>query len=716
MEKSNLALVWEKFHKTRVVPLFDRFPGYYRAEVVETNDPLQWHRIRFKCPEIHDHDLQAKDCPWADTSPALGGKNAGSWTSPMIGDIVWITWEKNHPYGPIWVGFAMGTRRKRYPLEAIYIESPLAVKEDETADEKPNDYLPDYLAMDRRPMSLGWRDRYGNSEFCSSVGFFPIEHKSAPAELGYDAVSMSQFKAGQGQPQVNMPDRKYAVKISKYGHYQIHSDVGYYWQKNDKGNEGEFKGDADKDRDFEIKRYKYLTRLLNEDKPNSADRDQRRYEIRTRAGHKFEMRDVGYAQKGGGLNVCTPVTDAKSRQDEYDTPRVLSKWAKTDERWIKWRSKGGHIIQAMDMGFHPEEDKFYMRKLIDETGPDVDEEMASDWVHRDARQIRILTRWGSKFVLDDRGTDGRDAEGQEKPRGNGWLLKTRRSWQDGGGSPRGFSFDANDKDELDTSRWVSPKSKVVELNDRKDYVMVCTDTKTEISEPWKKLKENEFPLKIAMTEDPEQDTYHLKLDKHNGYLRLKTAAGHDNGRRPDPEGLEAAQVGLNQGLEARDGRCSTGGPWVEIVDQKHRGIWFVEQEKMGIWRAKQGADGYIFIHDGKNQIVIRNNMGGKLQIFCQQDVEIISQQNIALKANGKISFKAGQEIDFEVAGSSHAKLTSGAWKQDVEDLAPSHPIGSESCNVLDPQPLTQEKKEPDDRAVVCNEAPAVPLKVIRICS
>ena len=80
-------------------------------------------------------------------------------------------------------------------------------------------------------------------------------------------------------------------------------------------------GDADNDRDFEIKRYKYNLRLLNEDKPNSVDRDQRRYEVRTRAGHKFEMRDVGWAQANGGLSVCEPIKDCKSRQDEYDEPR-----------------------------------------------------------------------------------------------------------------------------------------------------------------------------------------------------------------------------------------------------------------------------------------------------------------------------------------------------------------------------------------------------------
>jgi hypothetical protein len=724
----NLSRVWDKFNKFRVVDLFNRFPGWYRALVVETNDPLQWHRIRFKCPELHDFDLKAEDCPWADRAPWLGGKNTGSWVHPCIGDIIWVTWEKNHPYGPIWVGFAMGTRRKRYPLESIYTKSPLALKLDETADERPDDFNEEYLPKDFRPMSHGWRDRYGSSQVNSSVGFFPVEHIKKPAPVGQDPISKKDFDQGD-KPLVNDPDRKYCVEMTKYGNFTIQSDVGFYWKRpskneaNDKflqflGEDtlGEFVGDFDEDRPFEIKRYKYLLRLLNEDQPKSEERDQRRYEIRTRVGHKFEMRDVGWAQKGGGRSGCDDAGETKSRPDEYDEPRVLSKWTKTDERWIKLRSKGGHLIQFMDMGFHPEEDEFYKRLLVKEVGPDIDDEKEAKWTERDARQIRIVTRWGIKAVFDDRGSDPKNAETKEVPRGNGWLFKTRRSWTNEPTTPRGFAIEAIDKDELNTTRWYTPKSKIVEMNDNYDYMMICTDTKTEISREWQKLKENEFALKVAMTENPEDDTYHLKLDKFNGYMRLKTAAGGDNGRRPASGAFSNADVGLNQGIEARDGRFGSDGAWAELVDIEHRGVWYSKNHKLGIWRSKAGKDQFILIHDGNNSIVIRNNEQGPMQLFCAQNIEIIAGQDIAFKAGGRISFKAGSTIDFEAAGSGHARLSENALTMDVPNNAPQHITPGASNDVLNPEPIDQEKREPDDRGEsLITQIPEVNEKVVKMC-
>ncbi len=728
-DQSGISLVWERFHRERTKPLFDRFPGYYCAVVVETNDSLQNYRVRFKCPELHDWSLEPKQCPWADKAPWLGGKNAGSWSHPIIGDLVWIIFEKQHPYGPIWVGFATPTRRKYYPLESIYTRSPLAVNADEESDGKPDDYLEEYLPKDFRPMSFGSRDRYGNATITSAVGFFPKEHDIEPAVVGQDAISKSDFERGK-KPEVNNPDRKYNVKATKYGIYEILSDVGYYW-KND-GDTGEFEGDFDNDHDFEIERTKYFVKLLNENEPNSANRDQRRYEIRTRAGHKFEMRDVGYAQQGGARSGCEEVSNAKSRP-EYGKARILSKWNQTDERWVKFRSKGGHLIQLMDMGFHPEEDNFYKRQLIEEIGPDADDEKTGNWTGRDSRQIRFVSRWGSKFVLDDRGTDPKEAETKEKPRGNGWFLKTRRSWTTEPSTPRGFAFEAIDKDELNTTRWYTPKSKIIEMNDRKDYMMFCTDTSSEISREWKKLLENEFALKIAMTDNPELNTYHLKLDKANGYVRLKTAVGGDNKLRPEPEQFPDADPtgGINQGIEARDGRVGVDGAWVETVDVSERGIWFSEKNKLGIWRSRTGKDQFIMImdQDGAEKIVIRNNENGPIQIYCKGDIEIVSERNIALKAGDRITLKAENEIAFD-AGGGQAKLNPGGWYMNVNDNAPAHtgflplafPGGGAqndtgaAATVIDPTPIDQEKRVPVDRGVVGNGPfNEVPEKVVKVC-
>lgn len=719
----NLGSVWRKFHEERVEDLFGRFPGFYRAIVVETNDPLQFHRIRIIVPELHNFDLKdsPEKCPWAVPAPWLGGKNAGSWVSPIIGDIVWITWEKNHPYVPIWCGFAMGSRRKRYPMESIYIESPLSLNEDGTAADRPEDFLQEYLPKDFRPMSLGWRDRYGNFDVSRSVGYFPIEHDLTPSPVGQDAVSEVNFAVGN-RPESNNPDQKYMIRGTKGGGYEIMSDVGYDWRRD--GDFGEFVGDDEEDRDFEIEKFKYLTRLFNEDNPSGDD--QRRHEIRTRSGHKFEMRDVGWAQDGGGRTGSEDAGQTKTRNGEYGEPRIISRNNSSDQRWIKVRTKGGMIFQAIDIGFHPEDDKFYKRQLINEVGVNADGEQDDEWTTRDARQIRIVSRYGSKFVIDDRGSDPVDAEGNGEVKANGLMLKTRRGWQSNGlgdnGEPTGFAFEINEKDELNTSRWYSAKSKIIELNDRHDYVMMCTDTNREISRPWQKLRENEFALRVAMTEDPEQDTYHLKLDKKHGYLRLKTASGGDNGRRSDS--LSDAIVGLNQGLEARDGRVGADGAWVELVDVDDRGLWFSNRNELTVWRSSDTQ--FVAISDGENSIIVRNNESGPIQLFSLGDIEVVSQQNIALKSANRITMKATNEIVME-AGGSHAVLRPGVFGTDgtlsgatvLGRLPQAFPgTGAQSAapvsgNALSPQPRNVSKIKPTDRAEVSGSFDEVDEQVIK---
>lgn len=713
----NLNQIWQRFLNERTRPLWNRFPGWYRALVMETNDPLQFYRVRFKCPELHDFNLKAEQCPWAVPAPWMGGKNAGSWAHPIIGDIIWITWEKNHPYGPIWTAAADPTRRQLYPLESIFTQSPLSVKEDGTADEAPADFVLEALPKDRRPMSLGVRDRYGSSRLLSSVGFFPQEHDEDPAPAGQDAISNKQFETGKSKPEVNNPDRKYHVQTTKYGTYTILSDVGYYWKRPEESDQplGEFRGDFDEDREFEVDRYKYLIRHFNEQQFDSSQKDQRRYEIRTRAGHLLELRDVGWANESGGIAGTEDAGETKSREGEYGQPRILARATKNDERWVKIRSKGGHLIQLMDAGFHPEEDEFYKRLLKDEVGSLTDKEDDDEWTKRDARQMRWVTRWGNKLVLDDRGTDIRQADMKELPRGNGWMLRSRRSWESEEGTPRGFSIEANDKDELNTTRWYTPKSKLVELNDRKDYAMMCTDLRDDLAREWMGRKENEFALRIGMSADPEKDTYHLKLDKANGYLRLKTAAGGDNDRRAEPEPFDNAFTGLNQGVEARDGRFGSDGAWVELVDLDNRGIWFSNNNRVSVWRSTGDKEQYFVIDDGRDRVIVRNNQNGPIQIFCAGNVEVLSKRNIALKADRKITFKAGQEIAFEAANSGQAKLTGSGWFSNVPDIAPSHPLGSEGAQVINPKEIRQTKLFPEDRGESGNgDFKPVPEKVVRI--
>jgi hypothetical protein len=301
------------------------------------------------------------------------------------------------------------------------------------------------------------------------------------------------------------------------------------------------------------------------------------------------------------------------------------------------------------------------------------------------------------------------------------------------------------------------------LNDRKDYAIMCTDTASEISREWKGLDENEFALKIAMTEKPEEDTYHLKLDKFNGYLRLKTAAGGDNGfgversfageKTTDdgefPENqkqsatdkkMQTADVGINQGLECRDNRVfkdSGDGAWTELVDIEDRGLWMTKKYGMGIWRSKLEKDQWIMIMDeeGKDKLVIHHGENGPIQIYCMENIQVIAGQNINLQAGIDIQMEAGNNIEMRaggkirqtagssvhlIGGSGQASLDSSQWQMNVDDNAPSHngllpeampgggaqnPIygSAEYAEINPPEIIPQEKRKPADRAKVDNE-------------
>jgi hypothetical protein len=660
----NATISLDRLLSNRERPLNQRFPGTYRAIVVETNDPLNMHRIRFKCPEMHDWDLKPEECPWAVSQFALGGKNTGSWVSPCIGDWVWITLEKQHPYGPIWTGFCTPTRRAFYPYPAIYSITPLPVDQEGNKKKSvPNDYNSDYLPKDSRPMSSGLVDRYGSMDIVSSVGFFPAEHKAKPPGADNDPLQSqitinadgeaTPYKQTSLPPEMNKPDGKFMVRLSKYGHLLLMGDQGYHWQTSDttttdnatgkstttQSEVGEFYGDVDKDSEWEIARWKYLQKLINEDSASGAD--QRRMMSLTRYGHKMEMRDVGWN---------------KTRDGEYGEPRVISD-STNDERWIKHRTKGGMLFQMSDIGFDPVDDTFVKRKLIDEVGTKTEQE--DQYWKGDARWMRAVTRYGIKLVLDDRGSSTTKADTEENPRGYGILLKGRRTPGAQGtevsGNPKGFFWEFNEKDQINQSTWGSPLGTTVQINDKLQYFMV--GARRSYPMPWQGIKANEFLEDPLVSEDTEFNSHHLKLDLHNEYIRLKTAGGHG----PAPWGNivnPRAKVGIQQGLECRDGSLGED-PWTELVDIDDRGLWFSGKDGLTVCRAKQQPNAVKicwWFDETKKEIVIKNSESGKIQIVCGGDVEVIAQQdakvyakrNISMRSNNKITLMGGSgllEID-----------------------------------------------------------------------
>lgn len=635
----NIGIVWNKFFKHRTRNIWERFPGQYRAFVVETNDPLNMHRVRYKCPELHDWDLKDEDCPWAVPSFDLGTKRHGRWSHPCRGDWVWIAFEKSHPYGSIWTGFADPTRRKFYSYPSIFNISPLSVTEDGDPDSTPTDYDEDYLPKDGRPMSHGWQDRYGNLDIHSSVGFFPTEHKDKPPLADHDALQGSEFKAGSEAPEVNKPDKKYMTRVTKYGNMMIMGDQGYYWQKD--SSKGEFKGSFDDDEKFETDRWLYLQKLINEDVPDSDDEfgDQRRVEIKTRYGHKLEFRDVGWAQE-------EPIA-SKTREGEYGDPATIGS-GKHDFRWIKIRTKAGMLIQACDKGAHPNDDEFVKRKLVDEVGHKTERE-DQHWEGKDARWIRMVTRHGLKFVLDDRGTDDKKAREKELPRANGILIKGRRSpgakKSPEEGSPKGFYWEFNENDEANHASWGSPLGLSMEINDRYQYIMLSASMGKEWAKDWKHIEENEFIRKPTMLEDPEHNAHHLKLDHDNEYIRLKTRATGKN--KPESPAEMSDNEDEHQGIEMRDGQ-SGDGVWTEIVDSEHRGMWWTKKHHLGIWRAAKNRKMYTWKQDEKREIVVYNDENnGPIKIYARGRIEIKSLDDIHLDAEKDIKIKAGGDITME---------------------------------------------------------------------
>ena len=639
MDPTNSA--WNKFFDERNRPIINRFPGRYRALVVETNDPLNMRRVRVKIPELHDSDMKSYDCPWAEPSPDFGGKKAGHFNHPCIDDIIWVEFEKGHPYSIIWVGFATPTRRKYYTLSGTYVQTPYSVNDDGKLADRPSDYDEAYLPKDGRPMSTGTTDRYGNLDISSAVGFYPIEHVKPPPPPEHDALQGEAFNQQYAKPVVNSPDKKYMLRITKYGNMIIQSDQGYHWKKDD--THGEFKGDVKDDETFEISRWKYIQKLVNEDSPNG---DSRRLALQTRYGHKIECRDTGWAQDG-------PVKSS-TRDGEYGLPTILSKESKLDLRWIKVRTKGGMLYQASDIGCDPANDEFVKRKLIDEVGSKTEQEDVY-WANKDARWIRIVTRYGYKIVLDDRGSSSIDASNVENPRGNGILIKGRRTPSSKGesniGDQRGFYWEFNENDLANHTSWGSPLGQSLEINDRYQYIMMASSAGKAWSKEYKGLQENEFLRKPTMLVDPEKTAHHLKIDHDNEYIRFKTRGG--NGEAPDnPAVASGVSSGeLNQGFEARDG-SSGNGPWVEIVDSQHRGLWFSKESQLGIWRSSSNSKMYMWLADLDKKMVIYNNEEtGAIEIYCNKDINLYAKDTIRMKAGRDVTIKADSSIRLQVADS-----------------------------------------------------------------
>jgi hypothetical protein len=720
------------------VPKFERLKkyGFYRSTVIETNDPLNMNRVRVRIEDIHGYDLPRSSCPWATPSSLIGGLRKSFFIAPEIGDSVWVSFEQGDPRLPIYFGYASAEGYPDYVSQQIHTEpSPIIIEDDdETATEisKIKRYNYGYLPLDGRPKRTGYVDGYGNADFSSAVGYHSVHEGSRnpeSPEIGINNPNRIPFRGDL--PKVNEPDLKYMLRCTKYGHMQLMSDQGYYWRKskNSAGTSlGEF-GTDDNSMDgvyqasidnmkFEAKRWNTIERMLMSggikqkwDGPYE-NVDQRRQLFMTRYGHLLDMRDTGWAQQG-------PL-ESKTREGEYGEPSIISLEDKQDLRFWRARTKGGMYFIMGDKGFHPQEDK-YVRQTLSEDLKRQDRELMENWGgNQDARFISLMTRYGLKFVLDDRGSNARNADRSARPNAMGVLLKTRRSPGTASapvlGRPRGYFLQMVDHNAMNSLMMGSPMGHCLEMSDKYQYMMLSSTLGRRWSQLWDGFKSHEYNIQPAMRQDPERTSHHLKLDHANEYIRLKTRGGRGFSPSTPKINSGVSKRDLQQGFEARDGDAEDG-PWVELVDSEHRGIWMSKKNELLIIRGKKRKELYIWMDDKSKDISIYNGENsGTIKVHSKGNIELKSERNVTIEAGGVLNLK-GRRIHMHAEAGSrltmganvfcnakiHAELFRGEFPGVMPGVRAGSPSTSGTVNVEPLEPLmTPEKIEPQDRGKTYN--------------
>jgi hypothetical protein len=637
--------------------------GFYRAVVIETNDPLNMNRIRILCPELHDNIPESS--PWARPAPIIGGHGASYFVAPSIDDIVWIGFEKGDPEAPLYFGFANPTKRGMYAFQQIHRETSPILDVDAKIDRRLTSIEKTdskYLPKDGRPMKTGYVDSYGNSDFSSAVGYFPASHAIRSMVSDATGNEASELQKRYRSPEINNPDLKYMLRSTKYGHIQLMSDQGYWWYKDPNNDDGlgEFTGDHEKDFRYEARRWINMQRMVSEDNPSGEDR--RRQLFMTRYGHLIDMRDVGWGQVG-------PIS-SKSRSGEHGPPRHISNEYRRDQRFIRMRTKGGMYFIMGDRGFHPAEDKFVRRNLVDDMRQQ-DQDLERYWGgDKDARFAGLMTRYGWKMILDDRGSDPRNADKRERPRGLGMILKGRRRPGTGSedstsslGKQRGFFFQIVEKDDLNSLMMGSPMGHSFEMSDKYQYMMMSSSMGRKWSEKWQGFKRHEYNLRPMMSRNPERNSHHLKIDHANEYIRFKTRGGRgprpilaDTGSGSDDNSTGVRKRELQQGFEARDG-SGGDGPWVEVVDAQHRGLWMSKDQQLLIIRGKKRKKLYIWINDRSNEVNIYNGeSNGRTKVHSKGHIELKADKSITIEAGGALNLK-GRRIQLETENGGKMLMT-----------------------------------------------------------
>lgn len=80
--------------------MMKKFYGLFRATVVNNVDPMQLGRLQVLVPDVSG----VVPSSWAAPCFPAGGPQMGSFSVPMIGAGVWVSFEQGDPDHPVWLG------------------------------------------------------------------------------------------------------------------------------------------------------------------------------------------------------------------------------------------------------------------------------------------------------------------------------------------------------------------------------------------------------------------------------------------------------------------------------------------------------------------------------------------------------------------------------------------------------------------------------------
>jgi hypothetical protein len=362
----------------------------------------------------------------------------------------------------------------------------------------------------------------------------------------------------------------------------------------------------------------------------------------------------------------------------------------------------------------------------------------SDGREKDARWMRLASRHGYKIVIDDRGSSITKSEDDETERGNGVLIKGRRTAGAGGDwlllkqgvekqlplseedegqlEPRGFYWEFNENEQINQTSWGTPLGLGIQMSDKLQCLALMAPVRG-YAMPYRGLEENEFLRKPMVDGYAEKACHHLMLDHQNEMIRLKTRSGTGDNPIGTPV-LNPATKGEQQGVEFHDG-SKGDGPWAELVDIERRGVWFSKDSGVSVLRSKTSEEGQcstlLWMSEAKAEAVLHNSSSGyyvpaedpadpptfksaKIQIYCKQDVEIIAENgSIKIKAQDEISMIAGRRIIMNGGG---VKMELGGGNPKFSNVIIAPEIRKTTPNITPgkiPERSAMPKIQPTDR-------------------